>query len=44
MDKLIIESKIVSDDLASFQWNLDLDADDKKFSHVASLLIQVLID
>ena len=34
MDKLIIESKIVSDDLASFQWNLDLDADDKKFNTV----------
>ena len=34
MDKLIIESKIVSDDLASFQWNLDLDADDKKFNSV----------
>ena len=34
MDKLIIESKIVSDDLASFKWNLDLDADDKKFNTV----------
>ena len=34
MDKLIIESNIVNDDFASFKWNFNLDADDKKFNTV----------
>lgn len=34
MDKLIIESNIVNDDLASFKWNFNLDADEKKFNTV----------
>ena len=34
MDKVIIESNIVNDDLVSFKWNFDLDADDKKFNTV----------
>ena len=34
MDKLQIQSKIVSDDLAAFQWNFNLDTDDKKFNTV----------
>ena len=34
MDKVIIESNIVNDDLVSFKWNFDLDVDDKKFNTV----------
>jgi len=34
MNKLLIQSKIVSDDLASFQWNFDLNTENKKFSTV----------
>ena len=34
MEKLLIKSKIVSDDLASFQWNLELDTDNHKFNSV----------
>ena len=34
MNKLLIQSKIVSDDLASFQWNFDLNTKNKKFNTV----------
>ena len=34
MDKLEIQSKIVNKNLASFQWNFDLDTENKKFSTV----------
>ena len=34
MDKLLIKSRIVSDDLASFQWNFDLNTENKKFNTV----------
>ena len=34
MNKLLIRSKIVSDDLASFQWNFDLNTENKKFNTV----------
>ena len=34
MDKLLIKSRIVSDDLASFQWNIDLNTENKKFNTV----------
>ena len=34
MDKLEIQSKIVNKKLASFQWNFDLDTENKKFSTV----------
>ena len=34
MNKLLIQSKIVSDDLASFQWNFDLNTENKKFNTV----------
>ena len=34
MDKLEIQSKIVNKNLASFQWNFDLDTGNKKFSTV----------
>ena len=31
MNKLLIKSNIVSDDLASFKWNFDLNTENKKF-------------
>ena len=34
MNKLLIQSKIVSGDLASFQWNFDLNTENKKFNTV----------
>ena len=34
MNKLLLRSKIVSDDLASFQWNFDLNIENKKFNTV----------
>jgi len=34
MKKLLIQSKIVNDDLASFQWNFDLNTENKKFNSV----------
>ena len=34
MNKLLIQSKVVSDDLASFQWNFDLNTKNKKFNTV----------
>ena len=34
MKKLLIQSKIVNDDLASFQWNFDLNIENKKFNSV----------
>ena len=34
MNKLIIKSNIVSDDLASFKWNFDLNIENKKFNTV----------
>jgi len=34
MNKLLIQSNIVSDDLASFQWNFDLNTKNKKFNTV----------
>ena len=34
MDKLLIKSRILSDDLASFQWNFDLNTENKKFNTV----------
>ena len=34
MNKLLIQSKIISDDLASFQWNFDLNTKNEKFNTV----------
>ena len=34
MNKLLIKSNIVSDDLASFKWNFDLNIENKKFNTV----------
>ncbi len=34
MNKLLIKSNIVSNDLASFRWNFDLDTENKKFNTV----------
>tara|TARA_A100000164_G_scaffold369031_1_gene393015 strand:- start:370 stop:1251 length:882 start_codon:yes stop_codon:yes gene_type:complete len=34
MYKLLIQSKIISDSLASFQWNFDLNTENKKFNTV----------
>ena len=34
MDKLLIKSRIVGDDLASFQWNFELNVENKKYNTV----------
>ena len=34
MKKLLIKSNIVSNDLASFRWNFDLDTENKKYNTV----------
>ena len=31
MDKLLIKSRIVGDDLASFQWNFELNVENKNY-------------
>ena len=34
MNELLIKSNIISDDLASFKWNLNLDIENKKYNTV----------